>query len=388
MKSDINWQEIVDEVFYNNYVKGDPSKFLNALEDVLKEKGYVKPINPTRPDNFGGPKGMEGIIHNFGALKGLESDRNNRPLDRYIIQDVLVNKFFNGNEESAGKAYQEWLKSKSDYIKNTDYNGAEMNIFKSIDDIPIWTPNNDVVSYMGDKFYFDYLFGGRHYKSYKEQDKKRKEDEEYRKNREEGKYRDVCNQCRANDKMPWVSSDADYPKGMISKSEVCKRCNPDGERPSKMSDSSRRYECDICESPGFPGVYDKNHFSYNDTIKNIEYWKMRLAGEERMAQQMLANPDRYDFENLNGRPVNGEKIEEAKKRLEEYENELYKPGQRCNCSFETLKDVHDRYVQFEDYESLENMKKNKLYDWFFEELNKTQNLNESIKRIKTIMRLL
>ena len=35
MNSDINWQEIVDEVFYNNYVKGDPSKFLNALEDVL-----------------------------------------------------------------------------------------------------------------------------------------------------------------------------------------------------------------------------------------------------------------------------------------------------------------------------------------------------------------
>ena len=31
MNSDINWQEIVDEVFYNNSVKCDPSKFLNAF---------------------------------------------------------------------------------------------------------------------------------------------------------------------------------------------------------------------------------------------------------------------------------------------------------------------------------------------------------------------
>lgn len=363
MNSDINWQEIVDEVFYDNYVKGDPSKFLNKLEDVLEEKGYVKPKKPIRPDNFGGPGGLERIIHNFGALKGLESDRNNRPLDRYIIQDVLVNKFFNGNEESAGKAYQEWLKSKSDYIRNTDYNGDEMNIFKSIDDIPIWTPNNDVVEYMGDKFYFDYLFGGRHYKSYKEQDKKRKEDEEYRKNKEEGKYRDVCNQCGSNDQMPWISSDADYPKGMIKKSEVCKRCSPDGEKPTKMPNWSLGYYCPICKNPSsHGGVVDNTNSEYNTYIDNIRYWKNLLTN----------NPNNSEY----------------KKQLDHFENSIYKEGQRCDCSFETLYDVYKRYVQFEDYESLENMKKNKLYDWFFEELGKTQNLNESIKRIKTIMGLL
>lgn len=391
MNSDNNWQEIVDEVFYNNYVKGDPSKFLNALEDVLKEKGYQGPINPKRPNTFGmNTSGdyVDRVINNFKAIEGLKADKSDRPLDRYIMQDILVDKFFNGDQGAAGKFYQEWLKTRGEFLAHKDVDGSDNNMYREIEQLPIWTPNDDVVQYAHWGLMFDYLFGGKYYTPYKEQDRKKKEDEEYYKNRAEGKYRDVCNQCRANDKMPWVSSDADYPKGMISKSEVCKRCNPDGERPSKMSDSSRRYVCDICESPGFPGVYDKNHFSYNDTIKNIEYWKMRLAGEERMAQQMLANPDRYDFENLNGRPVNGEKIEEAKKRLEEYENELYKPGQRCDCSFETLKDVHDRYIQFEDYESLENMKKNKLYDWFFEELNKTQNLNESIKRIKTIMRLL
>ena len=392
MNSDINWQEIVDEVFYNNYVKGDPSKFLNALEDVLEEKGYQGPINPDRPNNFGNPGGeyFERIKKNYNAIQGLESDKINRPLDRYIMQDILVDKFFNGDKEAAGKAYQEWILSRGKIRKHHDSAGRDVFLIPKIEDLPIWTPNGDVVDQPMYGFFIDHLFGGKHYTSYKDQDKKKKEDEEYRENRDEGKYRDVCPQCRGNTYMPWVSSDADYPKGMISKSEVCKRCNPDGERPSKMSDSSSRYGCDICKSPGFPGVYDKNHFSYNDTIKNIEYWKMRLAGEERTAQQMLANPDRYEsyFENLNGRPVNGEKIEEAKKRLEEYENQLYKPGQKCDCSFETLKDVHDRYVQFEDYESLENMKKNKLYDWFFEELNKTQNLNESIERIKTIMRLL
>lgn len=381
MSSDINWQEIVDDVFYNNYVKGNPSKFLNALEDVLKEKGYVKPINPKRPGQGGqgfGVKGFEDIINNFEAIKGLESDRNDRPLNRYIIQDVLVNKFFNGNEESAGKAYQEWIKSRGDYIKNTDSNGAEMNILKSIDDIPIWTPNDDVVSYMGDKFYFDYLFGGRFYESYKKQDNKRKEDEEYRKNRllkkKDRKQQDVCNQCRSSDKMPYVSSDDDYPKGMIKKSEVCKRCSPDGEKPTKMFDPTQfGYSCQICKFLGISSVKDEFHFGYKDIIKNIQYWKDDLSFEEKAA---------------GGRPVNGEKIEKAKKKIEEYENELYKPDQRCDCSFERLKDVYDRYIQFEDYKSLEYMKKNKLYNWFFEELSKTQNLNECIQRIKGIMKLL
>lgn len=57
MNNENDWQEIVDEVFYNNYVKGDPSKFLNSLENVLKENGYQGPINPDRPYNFGNPGG-------------------------------------------------------------------------------------------------------------------------------------------------------------------------------------------------------------------------------------------------------------------------------------------------------------------------------------------
>ena len=35
-----DWEEIVDNVFDKNYVKGNPSKFLNALETILKKKKY------------------------------------------------------------------------------------------------------------------------------------------------------------------------------------------------------------------------------------------------------------------------------------------------------------------------------------------------------------
>lgn len=33
---EINWNETINNVFYDNYVKGGPSKFLNKLETVLK----------------------------------------------------------------------------------------------------------------------------------------------------------------------------------------------------------------------------------------------------------------------------------------------------------------------------------------------------------------
>ncbi len=361
---EINWNEIIDNVFYDNYVNGDPSKFLNKLETVLKEKGYGKPISPTRPNTFGRTDDVrQRAIDNFKAISAIEDDKNNRPLDRYIMQDILVDKFFNGNQDAAGKFYQEWLKKRGEYLPYTDYDGSEMNIFKSVEDVPIWTPNDDVVNYMGNKVYFDYLFGGRHYKTYKEQDKKRKENDEYYKNRKEGKYRDVCNQCSSDAMMPWVSSDADYPKGMVKKSEVCKKCNPDGEKPEKMSDWSWGYYCPICQNPrSMTAVVDNTNSDYETYINNIKYWKNRLDN----------NPNNSEY----------------KEQLDYFENKIYKEGQRCDCSFEKLKDVHDRYVQFEDYESLENMKKNKLYNWFFQKLGNNQRLNEHIKRIKNIMRII
>jgi hypothetical protein len=365
MNSDNNWQEIVDEVFDYNYVKGDPSKFLNTLESVLKEKGYPGPSNPKRPNTFGmNTSGdyEDRVLNNFKAIEALKADKADRPLDRYIMQDILVDKFFNGDQDSAGKFYQEWLKTRGEFLAHKDVDGSDNNMYREIEQLPIWTPNDDVVQYAHWGFMFDYLFGGRHYKPYKEQDRKKKEDEEYYQNRAEGKYRDVCNQCRSDDQMPWISSDADYPKGMIKKSEVCKRCSPEGEKPSKMPDWSYGYYCPICKNPrSMKAVVDNTMSDYNTYIDNIKYWKNLLD----------YNPNNSEY----------------KKQLDHFENNLYKEGQKCDCSFETLKDVHDRYVQFEDYESLENMKKNKLYNWFFEELNKTQNLNEHIQRIKSIMRL-
>lgn len=386
-----NWEEIVDDVFFKNYVKGDPSKFLNALENVLKENGYDGPINPDRPDNFGGFKGLEGILKNKKALEGLEDDRINRPLDRYIMQDILVNNFFNGNQDAAGKAYQQWILSRNGKIrKHHDSAGRDVFLIPKIEDVPIWTPNDNVFELPMYGFFVDYLFGGKNYKSYKEQDRKRKEDEEYTQNRAEKKYRDVCPRCQGDSHMPWISSNDDYPEGMINKSEVCKRCNPDGEKPSKMGDWEYGYYCMICKNPNFPGVLDESKYEYKNVIKDIEYWKNRLEYEEKQAERMVNNPEAYGtyLANLNGRPVNGEKIEEAKKKIENLEKRIYKEGQRCGCSFEKLKSVHDRYVQFEDYESLGNMKKNKLYKWFFEELKNTKNLKESIERIKKIMKLL
>ena len=75
---EINWNEIIDNVFYDNYVKGDPSKFLNKLETVLKEKGYGKPISPTRPNTFGGTDDVrQRAIDNFKAISAIEDDKNN-----------------------------------------------------------------------------------------------------------------------------------------------------------------------------------------------------------------------------------------------------------------------------------------------------------------------
>ena len=363
-----DWKEIVDEVFDYNYVKGDPSKFLNALEGVLKEKGYPGPSNPKRPNTFGmntSGNYVNRVIDNFKAIEGLKSDSNNRPLDRYIMQDILVDKFFNGDQDTAGKAYQNWLKSRGEYLPYTDYNGAEMNIFKSIDDIPIWTPNNDVVSYMGDKFYFDYLFGGRHYKPYKEQDRKKKEDEEYYKNRAEGKYRDVCPRCRSSADMKWVNSEDDYPKGIISKEEFCSKCNPSG-KPLPMSPQRYLIDCDIC------GVVVDNESQAEKTKENAEYWKARMDGYEGVPN-LETNPTYLEYKR---------QYEYFKKQQDANE------AKKCKCSFEKLKAVYDRYMEYEDYDSLANMQKNPLYKTFFDELNKNQNLTESIQRIKSIMKLL
>jgi len=189
---EINWYEIIDDVFFNNYVKGDPSKFLNKLETVLKEKGYRGPIIPIRPDHFGGPPDEARLLRNFLTNKLLKKDRVDRPLDRYIMQDILVDKFFNGNQDAAGKFYQEWLKTRGDYVAHKEWDGSDSPLFNSINDVPIWTPNDDVVSDLVDKVYLSYLFGGKYYTSYEEQDKH----EEHAKNKAEGKGRDVCPQLR------------------------------------------------------------------------------------------------------------------------------------------------------------------------------------------------
>lgn len=343
--------EIVDDVFYDNYVKGDPSKFLNALENVLKEKGYKPPIHPDRPDTFGGspfnyygPKrGFEDFQKNLSAIQGLENDRINRPLNRYIMQDILVDKFFNGNQEAAGKAYQEWLLSRGKIRKHHDSAGRDNFLIPKIEDVPIWTPNDDVVDQPFWGFRIDYMFGGKYYTTYQEQDVTKNWEEEYKKNRAEKKYKNVCPGCSSDKHMPWISSAADYPKGMVSKKEICKRCNPKG-KPHKMDNWSRGYYCEICKNPDWKEAYVDN--TNNIYIKDIEYWKDRLKNDPNNTY--------------------------VKKELDYFEKKIYKEGQKCGCSFEKLKDLYDRYVEFEDYESLENMKKNRLYDWFFEELRKIQ----------------
>jgi len=344
----IDWNKIVDDVCSKyiisddegNHVSKDPHKFLSELEKVLKEKNYTTPKEPNRPDTFGGPGGIERILKNAVALNNLAKDKKERPLDRYLMEDILIGKFFNGDEKAAGKSYQEWLLERGKYRKHHDHRGDDVYLIEKIEDMPIWTPEDDIVRNNHWGFYFSYLFGGKYYTSHKEQDKKKSENEEYYKNRAEKKYRDVCDRCSSNANMPWVSSDADYPKGMIKKSEVCKKCNPKGEKPTGMPDFERGYYCPICESPGWKNqVHDSTHYDYEQFLKNIEYWKMILEGDPKNSN--------------------------AKKQLNFFENGLYKEGQKCKCSFEKLKYAHDRYLQFEDYVSLKNMKKNKLYNWFF-----------------------
>jgi hypothetical protein len=365
---DINvWQEIIDNVFYDNYVKGDPTKFLNALEKTLKENGYSGPINPERPNNFGNPGGefFDRLKKNYKAIQGLESDKQNRPLDRYIIDDILVNKFFNGDVSTAGKFYQEWLKTRGEYLAHKNVNGSENNMFKNIEDIPVWTPNNDVVKYAHWGYMFDHLFGGKYYESHETQDKKRKDDEEYYKNRDEGKYRDVCPRCSSNANMKWVKSEDDYPKGYVSLEEFCSKCNPSG-KPLPMLPQHYLIDCDIC------GVTMDKESEQEKTKENAEYWKKRMDDYEGVPNSET-DPTYLNYK---------KQYEFFKKQQDTNE------AKKCKCSFEKLKAVYDHYMEYEDYDSLANMQKNPLYKTFFDELNKNQNLTESIQRIKSIMKLL
>jgi len=366
MNQETNWNEIIDNVFYDNYVKGDPTKFLNSLETTLLEKGYSIANNPSRPNNFGGPGagGLERMISNAKAINSLESDRVNRPLDRYIM-DILVNKYFNGDESAAGKFYQGWLKTRGEYLAHKNPNGSENNMYKNIEDLPIWTPENDIVKYAHWGFMFDHLFGGEYYDSHQTQDKKRKDDEEYYKNREAGMYRDVCPSCRQNTYMKWVKSDDDYPKGYVSLEEFCSKCNPSG-KPLPMTPQVYLIDCDIC------GVIMDDESEQEKTKKYAEYWKERMDGYEGVANKET-NPTYLNYK---------KQYEFFKKQQDTNE------AKKCKCSFEKLKSVYDHYMEYEDYDSLANMQKNPLYKSFFDELNKNQTLQEDIKRIKDIIRLL
>jgi len=357
----VNWEEVVENIFFDNYVAGNPDKFLTALENELEKLGYPKPTQPLKFDNFGGPKGEKQIINNFKALKSQNSDRQNRTIDRIVI-DTLVNKFFKGDEKAAGEAYQNWISKTRNLETRKDYDGSDFKLFTSIDDIPIWTPNEDVVDFMGNKFYLTYLFGGKYYKNYEYRDKKAKEDLEYRENREKGMYRDVCPRCQASTDMKWVNSEDDYPKGMISKEEFCSKCNPSG-KPLPMFPQHYLIDCDIC------GVIIDNESEQEKTKKYAEYWKGRMDGYEGVANKET-NPTYLEYKKQYEFFKKKQDINEAKK---------------CNCSFEKLKAVYDRYLEYEDYDSLANMQKNPLYRSFFNQLNGNQNLQEQIKRIKGIM---
>jgi hypothetical protein len=304
------------------------------------------------------------VINNFKAIEALKADKADRPLDRYIMQDILVDKFFNGDQNAAGKFYQEWLKTRGEFLAHKDVDGSDNNMYREIEQLPIWTPNDDVVQYAHWGFMFYYLFGGKHYKTYKEQDRKKKEDEEYYKNRAEGKHQDVCPRCRSSADMKWVNSEDDYPKGIISKEEFCSKCNPSG-KPLPMFPQRYLIDCDIC------GVVVDNESQAEKTKENAEYWKARMDGYEGVPN-LETNPTYLEYKR---------QYEYFKKQQDANE------AKKCKCSFEKLKAVYDRYMEYEDYDSLANMQKNPLYKTFFDELNKNQNLNEHIQRIKTIMRL-
>ena len=311
----VNWEEVVENIFFDNYVAGNPDKFLTALESELEKLGYPKPTKPLAFDHFGGPKGEKQIINNFKAIQSRSSDRQNRTIDRIIV-DTLVNKFFKGDEKAAGEAYQNWILKTRNLETRKDYDGSDFKLFTSIDDIPIWTPNEDVSDFMGDKFFLSRLFGGKYYENYQHRDKKAKEDLEYRENREKGMGQDVCPSCHASNYMKWVNSEDDYPEGMISKEEFCSKCNPSG-KPLPMT-----------------------HHGYS-------WWRCKIC----------------------------------KVRVDTKSEDKDK----CNCSFDKLKAVYDRYLEYEDYDSLAVMQKNPLYRSFFNQLNGNQNLQEQIKRIKRIM---
>ena len=160
------WDKIIEDVFYDNYVKGNPDKFLTALETVLKEKGYRRPYKPLDIDNFNQDldikreKGMlysNKILRNSIAINSRNADRKWRVADR-IVQDTLINKFFNGDVVAAGKAYQDWIKKTRDLYKKTNSDGSDLILFKTVDDFPIWTPEEDIVEEPMGMFYLSHVF--------------------------------------------------------------------------------------------------------------------------------------------------------------------------------------------------------------------------------------
>jgi len=271
------WDKIIEDVFYDNYVKGNPDKFLTALETVLKEKGYRKPYKPLNIDNFGQGLDVKRIIRNSIAINSRSADRKWRNADR-IIQDTLINKFFNGDEVAAGKAYQDWIKSTRDLYKKTNSDGSDLILFKTVDDFPIWTPEEDIVEEPMGMFYLSHVFGGKYYEDYTKREQKDKSNKDFREMMGKGMHRDICPSCSSNGNMKWIKSEDDYPKGMWDKTEMCSRCNPSGE-PIKMSAHSEySVRCPICDEKECKCSYDKlkdvvDHYLEYEDYKSIANMK-------------------------------------------------------------------------------------------------------------------
>jgi hypothetical protein len=385
----VNWGSIVENIFYDNYVPNNPDKFLTALENELKRLNYPSPTKPLGFDNFGGPKGEKQIVNNLMAIQLRSFDRQRRTIDRIIV-DTLVNKFFKGDEKVAGEAYQNWILKTRKLETKKESNGSDFKIFTSINDIPIWTPNEDVVDYMGNKFYLNRLFGGKYYENYEHRDKKEKEDLEYRENREKKMYRDVCPSCQNSGYMKWVSSEDDYPEGMTTKAEFCSKCNPSGKPfpPYNYEEGAGHTMCNICKSYMSTENDVKPIKEIESLTKEIEHLKKRI---EYYKQQIKDINDGKLDDNVEQyyrmTEADENKIKENEEQIQKLKDNSLTFNGKCKCSFDKLDAVVKRYEEFEDYESIIKMKKNPIYKSFFEQYDNNQNLQEQIKRIKGIMYL-
>jgi len=271
------WDKIIEDVFYDNYVKGNPDKFLTALEKVLEEKGYRKPNTPLKIDNFGQGLDIKRIIRNSIAINSRSADRKWRGADR-IIQDTLINKFFNGDVVAAGKAYQDWIKKTRDLYKKTNSDGSDLILFKTVDDFPIWTPEEDIVEEPMGMFYLSHVFGGKYYEDYAKRDQKDKTTKDSREMTGKGMRRDQCPRCFSNGNMKWIKSEEDYPKGMWDKKEMCSRCNPSGEPIKMPAHSEYTTTCPICNNKECKCSYDRlkdvvDHYLEYEDYKSIANMK-------------------------------------------------------------------------------------------------------------------